>query len=38
LKNAAPGLHMLSVGEVEKSPAAVKLIEEFQNAGLIPRD
>jgi len=38
LKNAAPGLHMLSVGEVEKSPGAIKLIEEFQKAGLIPRD
>jgi hypothetical protein len=38
LRNAAPKLHMLSLGEVEKSPAAVKLIEEFQEAGLIPRD
>ncbi len=38
LKNAAPKLLMLSLGEVEKSPMAVKLIEEFQEAGLIPRN
>jgi hypothetical protein len=38
LRNAAPKLHMLSLGEIEKSPAAVELIEEFQKAGLIPPD
>jgi len=37
-KNAAPKLQMLSLGEVEKSPTAAKLIEEFQKQGYIPRD